>query len=373
MGCGNSKVNESRPIDLNSKTLADNISVISKSIVKMDHPDEICFGFLLKFFKEDKDLFCLLIPENSITQDIIQRKESIKFFYDNESKIKKINLDQKKRYIKNFKDIGIKVIIVEILSSDEIEKEFFLLPMINYVDKFNELKNEEITTIHYQKGKFVYFPGKINEINKYEFTYSLKTKINSLGLPIFLKDNTKVIGIQKGENKADFIGPIFNFLKNLQEEDNAKINLATSQIKDQKTKYETKNYNNEANYKNGKKEGNGEIKYENGNYYKGEEKNGKREGKGIEYYKNGDIKYDGNWIDDFPEGKGKFIDDEGNYYIGEFRKGLKHGKGIEYYKNGNVKYEGDFFNGKKEGNGKFIYEDGAYHIGTFKNDLREGK
>ena len=272
MGCGNSKVDESRPIDLNSKTLDDNISAISKSIVKVDYPDAICFGFLIKFFKEDKDFFCLLIPENKITQDIIERKESIKFFYDNESKIKKINLDPKKRYIKNFKDIGIKVIIVEILSSDEIGKEFFLLPMINYVDKFNELKNEEIITIHFPKGKFVYFPGKINEINKYEFSYSIKTKMNSLGLPIFLKGNTKVIGIQKEENKADFIGPIFNFLKNLQEEENTKINLATSQIKDQKTKYETINYSNEANYKNGKKEGNGEIKYENGNYYKGEEK-----------------------------------------------------------------------------------------------------
>ena len=65
---------------------------------------------------------------------------------------------------------------MEILSSDEIGKEFFLLPMINYVDKFNELKNEEIITIHFPKGKFVYFPGKINEINKYEFTYSTKRR-----------------------------------------------------------------------------------------------------------------------------------------------------------------------------------------------------
>jgi antitoxin component YwqK of YwqJK toxin-antitoxin module len=52
----------------------------------------------------------------------------------------------------------------------------------------------------------------------------------------------------------------------------------------------TKNYIKEANYENGKKESDGQIKYENGNYYKGEEKNLKRHGKGIEYYKNGGVK-----------------------------------------------------------------------------------
>ena len=352
MGCGNSKVDELIPTGLKIG-LAVKISMISKSIVKLDYPNKKCFGFLIKFFKEDKDFFCLLTAEENISKEKIEKKEPIKFFYDNESKIKKINLDSKERFIKNFKDVGINVTIVEILSSDEIEKEYFLLPVINYVDDFNELKNEEIILIHYPKGKLSYLPGKIKEINKSSFTHSMKTDINSFGLPIFLKDDTKVIGVQKKENEADFIDPIFNFFKNFQDKENEKVNIKSSQInKKQKKTYETKNYSNEANYKNGKKVGNGEIKYENGNYYKGEEKNGKREGKGIEYYKNGEIKYDGDWIDDLPEGKGKFIDENGNYYIGEFKKGLKYGKGIEYDKDGKIIYEGDFINGKKEGQGK---------------------
>ena len=233
MGCGNTQVNGVTPTGLKFR-LPDNISSTSKSIVKLDYPNKTCFGFLIKFFKEDKDFFCLLTAGENISQEMIERKESIKFFYDNESKIKKINLDSKERFIKNFKDIRINVTVVEILSSDEIEKEYFLLPVINYVDDFNELKNEEIVLIHYPKGKLSYLQGKIKEKNKYAFTHSMKTDINSVGLPIFLKDDTKVIGVQKNQNEANFIGPIFNFLKNLDEKDNIKINIKSSQINKEK-------------------------------------------------------------------------------------------------------------------------------------------
>ena len=138
----------------------------------------------------------------------------------------------------------------------------------------------------------------------------------------------------------------------------------------------TKNYDNGANYTNGKKQG-GKIIYSNGNYYQGEENKGKREGKGIEYYKNGGIKYDGYWSNDLPEGEGKFIDKKGHYYIGPFKQGLKHGKGVEYYPNGEKKYEGDFVNGKKEGKGIYRYDLDdvglGYYVGFLKNDKFEGK
>ena len=166
-----------------------------------------------------------------------RKKRIYKIFLWNESKIKKINLDSKERFIKNFKEIAIDITIIEILSSDEIEKECFLLPMIDYIDEFKELKNEEIFSINYQRGKISYLTGKIKEINKYSFTHSLKTENNSFGLPIFLKDDTKVIGVQKKGNEADFIGPIFNFLKNLDEKDNIKINIKSSQINKEKKKY----------------------------------------------------------------------------------------------------------------------------------------
>ena len=235
MGCGNSIVKENTAKGMKF-ALTDNMLLISRSIVKLDVPNKTCLGFLIKFFKEDKDFFCLLVAEENISKDMIEKKESIKFFYENESKIKKINLDSKERFIKNFKEIGIDITIIEILSSDEIEKECFLLPMIDYIDEFKELKNEEIFSINYQRGKISYLTGKIKEINKYSFTHSLKTENNSFGLPIFLKDDTKVIGVQK-KNEADFIGPIFNFLKNFEEKDNIKINIKSSQINKEKKKH----------------------------------------------------------------------------------------------------------------------------------------
>ena len=134
MGCGNSKVDDFISTSMKNGT-PDNISKISKSIIKFDYPNKTCFGFLIKFFKDDKDFFCFLTAEENIPKEMIEKKESLKFFYDNESKIKKINLDSKERFIKNFKEIGINLTIVEILSSDEIEKEYFLLPVIKNVNE----------------------------------------------------------------------------------------------------------------------------------------------------------------------------------------------------------------------------------------------
>ena len=87
---------------------------------------------------------------------------------------------------------------------------------------------------------------------------------------------------------------------------------------------------------------NNKIKYENGEYYKGDILNGKANGKGILYYKNGKKKYDGEFINNKAEGEGVYFYENGNYYVGQFKNGLKHGKGIIYNNYGNIIYEGDF-------------------------------
>ena len=79
MGCGNWKVDEFTPTDLKIG-FADKISMISKSIVKLDYPNKKCFGFLIKFFKEDKDFFCLLTAEENISKDVIEKKRAYKIF-----------------------------------------------------------------------------------------------------------------------------------------------------------------------------------------------------------------------------------------------------------------------------------------------------
>ena len=286
MGFGNSK-----------SDIPQYILSFSKSICKIDIPNKIPYGFLIKFFKNDKDFYCLLTDNDIITKEMIDKKEYIKFFYDGDSKIKKICLNADERYIKDFRDIDINSIVIEILPSDEIEKDYFLLPLIN---KYKDLKNEKIELIQYQKGVLTYSKGVIQEINNYEFTHSAKTDIDSQGIPIFLKNSNKVIGIQKStkinnsNNYAGFIKPIFDFLKNFKEDETEEKNIS----------------NIKTSYKECKKEGE-KIIYPNGSYYIGEEKDGKRQGKGKYYDENGNLKYDGDWVNDCLEGNGKYFYNNG--------------------------------------------------------------
>ena len=85
MGCGSS--------------LPEEISINRKSICKVDHSSKIYSGFLLKFFKQEKDFFCLVIPEEVISNELNQQNEDIKFSYDSESKQKKISLNPNERLL----------------------------------------------------------------------------------------------------------------------------------------------------------------------------------------------------------------------------------------------------------------------------------
>ena len=65
----------------NSKSkIPQNILLVSKSICKLDIPDKIPYGFLIKFFKNDKDFFCLLTHNDNITKEMIEKKNLSNFF-----------------------------------------------------------------------------------------------------------------------------------------------------------------------------------------------------------------------------------------------------------------------------------------------------
>ena len=84
------------------------------------------------------------------------------------------------------------------------------------------------------------------------------------------------------------------------------------------------------------KHGYGELKYKNGNLYKGEFNDNKKCGIGSFYYNNGDI-YDGEFKNDLPNGKGKLTFKSGEIisYEGFFRDSLFFGLGKIKYSNGN--------------------------------------
>ena len=159
--------------------------------------------------------------EHIITKEIIKQRKTITIYYDSESIVKEIDLNPDERFIKEFKtELNIDATFIEIIPKDKIEKNYFLLPLLEYMNEFNDLINKEITIIQYPLGgKLSYSNGIIKEINKYEFTHLASTKSGSSGSPVFLKDTYQVIGIHKSgkidnsENYNDFIGPIFNYFR----------------------------------------------------------------------------------------------------------------------------------------------------------------
>ena len=102
-------------------------------------------------------------------------------------------------------------------------------------------------------------------------------------------------------------------------------------------------------WKDGKRDGKGVMKYENNREYDGEWKDDKKEGKGIMLYEyNG--KYDGYWKNDKKEGKGIYIYGNETFekeYNGDWKNDIKEGIGKMKYKNGDV-YEGEWYNEKVE-------------------------
>ena len=158
-----------------------------------------------------------------------------------------------------------------------------------------------------------------------------------------------------------------------------------------------------------------EIKYQNGDEYKGYINNDKKEGKGIMKLSNG-VEYDGIWNNDIfiygkityanqdiyegeinnnkKEGKGTMIYENGNLYNGDWKKDLKEGNGIlvtknedyyegvfmnDYFMKGKIKYnnddiyEGNYNNNKKNGKGVMKYKNGDIYYGCWHNDKKEGK
>lgn len=104
-------------------------------------------------------------------------------------------------------------------------------------------------------------------------------------------------------------------------------------------------------WKNGLRDGYGQMKYATGNSYEGEWKAGKKCGRGVMVWREVDEVYTGDWANDLPHGYGEHIWGDGgskslakhtcNIYRGEWVEGLRHGYGTFFYANGS-QYTGSF-------------------------------
>jgi hypothetical protein len=169
------------------------------------------------------------------------------------------------------------------------------------------------------------------------------------------------------------------------------------------------------NWVNGKRDGYGEMFYNDGDVIKGNFKSDHQNGRCTTYFSNGDVsiddyendlqinpvsyifgqskrlgcisgncvtgfgtkvypngEYTGEFLNGKEHGKGILVTSTGYRYEGEFKDGQKNGRGNCIWPNGN-KYDGEFNNGVKDGKGKFYYLGGKVYDGFWKRDKKEGQ
>jgi hypothetical protein len=113
--------------------------------------------------------------------------------------------------------------------------------------------------------------------------------------------------------------------------------------------------------------GQGSIRWPNGESYTGGFKDGKYDGQGIFIYVGGD-KYEGGWKDGDEDGKGIFTRINGDKFTGVWKEGWGNVQGKLIFANGDI-YTGHWENGKKTGKGTLSYKNGEKFSGLWKDDL----
>ena len=110
------------------------IYTVSPSICKIKCLNRKGTGFFIKIKKSnEEELYCLMTNEHVLTKEIVESKENIQIFYDHESEEKIINLNKYKRFIKEFTEMDIDIIVIQILNEDNIDKKYFLSPYIGKI------------------------------------------------------------------------------------------------------------------------------------------------------------------------------------------------------------------------------------------------
>jgi len=170
-------------------------------------------GFFMKISDTEKYLITNnhVINQNNIYDDI-------EIEIHNQKKMK-LNLNN--RAVKYFPR-PIDITLIEIRTSDNIYKDILFLDYdLNYQKGYYIYQNAIIFLIQHPNGKNAeYAPGKIININNFEFDHNIGTKSGASGSPIILFneniDSIQVIGIHKEANfiknlnTGTFIGEIFN-------------------------------------------------------------------------------------------------------------------------------------------------------------------
>jgi len=199
-----------------------------KALCKIVFQGKNSYGFLIKLLKGTSDFFCLIVGENFGKTN----SEKVNFYFDNGKQSREIILNPKERHIEFLNKININLIVIELLPKDNMPLNYFLLPDMNYENNIDELLNKDIISYNNELENLCIIKEKILSIkeNENEFSYSAKIPLKISGYPIFLKNNSSVIGINKissenkNENNGYFILPILNYFKNYKDKEEEELN-----------------------------------------------------------------------------------------------------------------------------------------------------
>ncbi|MDP2418962.1 MAG: hypothetical protein U1D25_04975 [Hydrogenophaga sp.] len=116
--------------------------------------------------------------------------------------------------------------------------------------------------------------------------------------------------------------------------------------------------------------GNGQVRWANGDHYRGDLIKSRRHGQGEFVWASGQ-RYIGSWINDEPQGQGLLVFANGNRYEGEVARGLPHGKGRMLFATGD-RFEGHFNQGRPDGQGHYHWVNGQHYEGPWVNEQPHG-
>lgn len=123
----------------------------------------------------------------------------------------------------------------------------------------------------------------------------------------------------------------------------------------------------EGEFKDGKRNGYGLAKINNGTRFEGVYENDVVVN-GIATFKNGSL-YTGQFNSKgLFHGQGKYIFADGSFYEGEYRDGKQNGLGVFTFLSGDV-FKGEFVDDKKTGKGLYIYANGDFYESYYENNI----
>ena len=195
------------------------------SIVRIEKGNVIGTGFFMKVLITNQLKHFLFTCQHVIRKEDINSKIAINLFYGKKNYEQKIvfKLDKQERFMISFEDEK-DATIIEILESDNISEDKYLLADLSYKYGYDIYKNGKYLLAGYpadniyEKERHI-SSGKITSMNEYEFRHTLDTRQGSSGAPICLFENVQVIGMHKGGdrvmpiNYGTFIGSIIDELE----------------------------------------------------------------------------------------------------------------------------------------------------------------